>query len=93
MKPFIIRALIFATAAAQEQPTDNIQDSLSIQDEGDRQSRKIDDSRADAVLDVMEEQEDAKKSEVQEQSYIERIGNRHCSIADGRNVFQNSCNR
>ena len=91
MKPFVVLALILATAAAQEQATDNVQDSL--QDEGDsRQSRKIDDTR-DAVLDVMEEQEDAKKSEVQEQSYIERIGNRYCSIADGRNVFQNSCSR
>ena len=43
------------------------------------------------------EEEAAKREETAEESeelsYVEQVGNKHCPLADGRNMFQDSCHR
>ena len=36
-------------------------------------------------------EETAEESE--ELTYVEQVGNKHCPLADGRNMFQESCHR
>ena len=36
-------------------------------------------------------EETAEESE--ELTYVEQVGNKHCPLADGRNMFQDSCHR
>ena len=51
-----------------------------------------------AVEDVKAGEEEATvrketAEESEELTYVEQVGNKHCPLADGRNMFQDSCHR
>ena len=52
----------------------------------------------EAVKEAKAGEEEAAKREVtaeqsEELTYVEQVGNKHCPLADGRNMFQESCHR
>ena len=90
MKTFIVIAALLVSAIALEESRAST-DNASQDDE--RQSRSLEGSPTMIQQLRMREEQDARESEVQEQTYIERIGSQYCPLADGRNVFKNSCSR
>ena len=38
-------------------------------------------------------EEETAEEEYEELTYVEQVGNKHCPLADGRNMFQDSCHR
>merc|ERR1719312_1238006 len=69
-----------------------------------REGRRIDDDSSSFLVintgdddELLEEEveaaDDGKESEAEELTYVERIGSKYCPLADGRNMFQNSCHR
>ena len=90
MKTFIVIAALLVSAIALEESRTST-DNTSQEDE--RQSRKPESPPTMVQQLRMRQEQDARESEVQEQTYIERIGSQYCPLADGRNVFQNSCSR